>query len=141
MKSLEGAVVGDTREAVVIFPDDWEPPAYRGVQARAIMQMRELFEWDLEELTLDMLKELVDGVESVEEAKERLLGLEKMLCIRRTEEAVEQEVMKQLAKLADMEVSETAINETGRLRYQETLVKYQNEVFRDCQISQFLQTL
>eukprot|EP00803_Ostreobium_quekettii_P007067 evm.model.scf_1407.4 EVM.evm.TU.scf_1407.4 scf_1407:29141-35620(+) len=127
VKGMEGMKIAEDRELVVTFPEKWEPPAYRGVEAKAVLHMRELFEWDLEELTVEMVKDVIPEAKSIEDARERMLKAQKAMNIRRTEEEVEQELMRQLAKIAETSVSETAINETGRLRYQDMLMDYQAE--------------
>lgn len=53
---LEGMKIGEEREFDIVFPDNWEPPLYRGLSARVSTNMRELFEWELPEFNDDFIQ-------------------------------------------------------------------------------------
>lgn len=50
--------IGEEREFDIVFPDDWEPPIYRGLSAQVYTNMRELFEWELPEFNDDFVKNI-----------------------------------------------------------------------------------
>lgn len=75
---LEGIRIGEEREFNITFPSDWEPRMYRGVEAKVIVNLRELFEWELPQFD-DKFLNSVDSNNSLsaQEFREQLLAATK----------------------------------------------------------------
>lgn len=46
-----GASVGEERSVPITLPDTWEPEQLRGVRADCSVKVKEIFEWELPEVT------------------------------------------------------------------------------------------
>eukprot|EP00210_Caulerpa_lentillifera_P004392 g4190.t1 len=126
IEKLKGIRPGDVVEAEVVFPENWEPSTFKGLETIAIVNCHELFEWDLPELTDEIVKSLNQpSLQSVDDFRDSLLQAETGRRAERLKDKIQQTLMQELVKIIDMEVSETALMETAKVRYQKMLLEYQ----------------
>lgn len=88
-----------------------------------------MFEWELPELTDEMVKGLkTPSLQTVADFRESLIQAEAGRRAERLKDKIQHTLMKELVKIIDMEVSETALMETAKVRYQKMLLEYQSQV-------------
>ncbi|GMH39256.1 hypothetical protein BSKO_07154 [Bryopsis sp. KO-2023] len=122
---LEGIKIGEEREFNITFPDNWEPKMNRGVEAKVTVNCRELFEWEFPELNDEFVK--ASGADmTAEEFKEQLLVGTKAKREEADSYRIQDALCEALAEIAEMDVAESAIQETGKAKYQEELVRLQS---------------
>ena len=143
---VTGIRVGDVREFDITFPQDWEPPVYRfvhpaqqwlssihascrGVEAIAVVTCRELFAWDLPELTDGLVKALDrPTLQTVDDLRSSLILAERSRRAERLQDAIQDALLHELAAIVDMEIPEAALMETAKVRYQTMLLEMQSKV-------------
>ena len=100
-----------------------------GVEALAIVTCHELFEWDLPELTDDFVQSLNrPSLQTAEDLNSSMLMAEASRRAEKLEEAIQDALVEELVKIVDMEVSETALLETAKVKYQTMLLDLQSKV-------------
>eukprot|EP00210_Caulerpa_lentillifera_P008355 g7968.t1 len=126
IEKLKGIRPGDIVETEVVFPENWVPSTFKGLETIAIVSCHELFEWDLPELADDIVKSLNQpSLQSVADFRNSLLQAETGRHAKRLKDKIQHTLMQELMKIIDMEVSETALMETAKIRYQKMLLEYQ----------------
>jgi hypothetical protein len=66
MPKMWGMQVGEQRMFDFQFPDKWQPADFAGVKAQVTIKLREVLEWQLPELTLEIARAVSPDTESVE---------------------------------------------------------------------------
>ena len=93
------------------------------------MTCHELFEWDLPELTDAFVQALNrPTLQTVEDLNSSLLMAEAGRRAEKLKEAVQDALVQELVKIVDTEVSETALLETAKVKYQTMLLDLQSKV-------------
>ena len=94
-----------------------------------IVSCRELFEWNLPELTDEVVKSLNrPTLQTVEDLKSSLLMAEAGRRAEKLRDIIQDTLVQELVKIVDMEVSETALLETAKVKYQTLLLDMQSKV-------------
>ena len=101
----------------------------RGVEALASVTCHELFSWDLPELTDDFVQSLGQAsFQTVDEFRSSLLLAEASRRAESLKDTIQDTLMQELAKIVEMTVSETALMETAKVKYQTMLLEMQSSV-------------
>lgn len=101
----------------------------RGIEAIAVVTCHELFSWDLPELTDAFVQSLQrPSLQTAEDLKTSLLAAEMGRRAERMKDKIQDAILQELVKIVDMEVSETALMETAKVKYQAFLLEMQAQV-------------
>eukprot|EP00210_Caulerpa_lentillifera_P004378 g4176.t1 len=126
IEKLKGIRPEHVVETEVVLPGNWKPPTLKGLETIAIVKCHELFEWDVPELTDEIVKSLNQpSLQSVADFRDSLLHAEIGRRVERLKDKIQHTLMHELVKIVDMKVSQTALMETAKVRYQKMLLVYQ----------------
>ncbi|CAL8467961.1 g7499 [Coccomyxa elongata] len=126
VEGMVGMNVGEERSITTEVGDTWwEPDALRGVKVRADIKLNELFEWDLPELTDDLVEASFPGVGSVESLRAALIDSTAAQREEDQKEAVHEALILAVAERVDADIPESAIRQLAENEYQAKLHEIQ----------------
>ncbi|HCW51430.1 MAG TPA: trigger factor [Clostridiales bacterium] len=107
-KALEGATAGETREAVLSFPDDHPNPALAGKEARFEITVKEVKTKKVPELTDDLAREIAGT--DVAGLKERVTESLEEAAKRNAADELRRRLVEKVVDEAEVDVPETLVN-------------------------------
>jgi trigger factor len=107
-KALEGATVGETREAVLSFPEDHPNPALAGKEARFEMKVKEVKTKKVPELTDDLAREIAGT--DVAGLKERVRESLEEGAKRSAADELRRRLVEKVVEEAEVDVPETLVS-------------------------------
>ncbi|KAK9909292.1 hypothetical protein WJX75_000086 [Coccomyxa subellipsoidea] len=126
VEGMVGMTVGDERAITTQVGDTWwEPDTLRGVGIRADIKLKELFEWELPELTDDLVEASFPGVGSVESLRAALTDSTAAQREEDQKEAVHEALIRAVADCVDADIPDSAIRQLAENEYQAKLHEIQ----------------
>eukprot|EP00892_Ulva_mutabilis_P007783 jgi/Ulvmu1/5377/UM022_0172.1 len=102
MPQMMGMQVGEIRNFDFTFPDPWEPEQYAGLAATVKVKLREVLEWNLPELTLEICKSVKEDVESIEQFKSDLREAVRLEAAEELQARIHSKILEGLAGVAQL---------------------------------------
>jgi len=123
--ALIGIENGETRNFDLTFPQTWEQESLRGLQARFTVEGKELFIRQIPELNDELAPQLVESCTTVAEVKEALLKKHTEQVERIKKQATQFAITNELARVVDIEIPNSLLEEQGRQMYAAKLIELQ----------------
>ncbi|XP_024388971.1 trigger factor-like protein TIG, Chloroplastic isoform X2 [Physcomitrium patens] len=125
VEALIGIQNDESRSFDLTFPPTWEQESLRGLQARFTVVGREIFIRQLPELNDELAPQLFQDCTSLAEIKEALLRKHTELIERAKKTATQFAITTELAKVAEIDVPNSLLEEQGRQMYASKLIELQ----------------
>ncbi|CAL5219954.1 g1886 [Coccomyxa viridis] len=126
VEGIMGMNVGEKRALESVVGDAWwEPEGLAGVPVRCDVTLREIFEWDLAELTDELVRGAFDGIENLQQLREAFSVATVAQREYDQREKVHEALIKAVADCVDAEVPESVIRQVGENEYQAKLHEMQ----------------
>ncbi len=102
-QQIEGMQPGQTKEFTLRFPDDYQTPELRGKDCTFKVTVSEIKEQHLPEVNDAFAKSVSEGVETVEQLKERIRENMRAAAERDARENLEARIMEEIVKISKVE--------------------------------------
>jgi trigger factor len=122
---LMGMKTGGTKTFPITMPTDWPQEFIRGVTADFTVTIKELFDNEVPAPTDDIADKIVEGATSIEDAKEKLLTMQKENTKAQLERVVDVALLDALAAICEAPLPFSIVEETGRQMYSEQMLEMQ----------------
>ena len=125
IEEILGMEAGGQKSFDLTIPDDFDTESLRGMTGTFDVSMKEVFARDLPEVDDEFAAYLADGCTTMEEAREKLLEEQREMSRAALEVATQEAVVAQLAELADVELPQSLLVDSGRQAYLTELLEAQ----------------
>ena len=125
IEAILGMEAGGQKEFDLTIPDDFDTESLRGMTGTFDVQMKEVFARDLPDVDDDFAAYLCDGCSTMEEARARLLEEQQETSRAALDVATQEAVVAKLAELADVELPQSVLVDSGRQAYLTELLEAQ----------------
>jgi trigger factor len=122
---LLGMKTGETKTFPITMPEDWPQAFIRGVQANFTVTIRELFDNEVPDATDDIAEKIFPEATSVEDAKAKILQMQKENTAAMLERITDEALVDALADICDAPLPGSIVEETGRQMYSEQMLNMQ----------------
>ena len=122
---LLGMKTGETKTFPITMPDDWPQAFIRGVEADFTVTIKELFDNEVPEASDDIADKIFPEASSVEDAKAKLLQMQKENTAAMLERITDEALVDALADICDAPLPPSIVEETGRQMYSEQMLSMQ----------------
>ncbi|CAK0765119.1 hypothetical protein CVIRNUC_003226 [Coccomyxa viridis] len=103
----------------------WEPDGLQNVAVRSEVVLREVFEWDVPDLTDEVVAEAFPGIQSLDELRKALAESTAAQREEDQRDKVHEALIKAVAECVDAQVPESVIRQVGENEYQAKLHELQ----------------
>lgn len=122
MPRMMGMQVGEIKNFDFVFPEPWEPEHYAGLAATVKVKLREVLEWNLPDLTLEICKSVKEDVESMDQFKNDLREAVRLEAAEELQARIQSKILEELSKIAHLErIPEDAFERFAMGRYESRL--------------------
>lgn len=122
---IVGMKTGETREIKITMPQDWPQAFIRGVEANFTIALKELFQNDVPEPTDEIASQIYPDASTIDEAKAKILELQKAQTAAYLEQATNEALVDALAAICDAPLPPSIVEETGRQMYSQKMLEMQ----------------
>jgi trigger factor len=122
---LIGMKTGETKTFPITMPSDWPQAFIRGVRADFTVTIRELFDNEVPEPTDDIASKIYPDAATIEDARARLLTMQKENTKAVLERLVDEALVDALADICEAPLPRSIVEETGRRMYSEQMLSMQ----------------
>eukprot|EP00250_Pteridium_aquilinum_P014941 c22294_g1_i1 orf=176-1792(+) len=123
--AIYGMRRGETRTFELVFPDTWQVEATRGATGRFVVECKEHFYRLLPTLDDSIAGKFIDNCNTLDQVKEAYVKMHKDRYELEKLQATQNVIMNELAKVAEIDVPNSLIEEQGRNMYAGKLLELQ----------------